>query len=84
MRPKISHIHLAFHAYFSEIHRHRSGIVAAIKQCKHIIAILHLSIPYLIFLVTKSIIAPLLAVALPFCFAWDAANEIGMFARGKE
>ena len=30
------------------------------------------------------IIAPLLAVALPFCFAWDAAHEIGMFGCGKE
>lgn len=30
------------------------------------------------------IVAPFLAVALPFCFAWDAAHEQGMFGRGKE
>lgn len=27
------------------------------------------------------IAAPLLAIALPFCFAWDAATDAGIFKR---
>ena len=53
MCPKVANVHLAGDADFGEIDRHSGSVVATVEQCEYIIAIGHLSIPYLVFLVAE-------------------------------
>ena len=53
MLPKVTDLFGALYAKRTEINCHLVGVVIAIEDTKHIVAIGHLSIPYLIVLVVE-------------------------------
>lgn len=51
------------------------------KTLKFIGRIASVAIHGIVGFIIGLIAAPILAIALPFCFAWDAATEVGIFKR---